>query len=132
MVKPPTFMPQTDAHAVFIQRLKQARKTMGISQAALGLEIGLPEETASTRINRYERGVSEPDLRTAEAMAKALGVSLSYLLAPDERTARLLLAFGALPPDRQHKAVALIESLIDAKAAPELAANSAKVSKKAR
>ena len=105
-------MPQTDAHAVFIKRLKQARKAMGISQATLGLEIGLPEETASTPINRYERGVSEPDLRTAEAMAAALGVTLSYLLAPDERTAKLLLAFGALPPDRQHEAIAMIEALV--------------------
>lgn len=104
-------MPQTDVQAVFIQRLKQARKAMGISQAALGLEIGLPEETASTRINRYERGVSEPDLRTAEAMAKALGVSLSYLLAADERTAKLLLTFGKLSPERQEEAITMIETL---------------------
>lgn len=83
---------------------------MGLSQKGLGQEIGLPDETASARINRYERGVSEPDLRTAEAMAQALGVALSYLVAPDERTARLLLAFCSLAPAQQEQILAQVEA----------------------
>lgn len=111
MAQPLTFMPPTDIHALFLRRLKARRLAVGLSQKGLGQEIGLPDETASARINRYERGVSEPDLRTAEAMAQALGVSLSYLVAPDERTARLLLAFGALPPDQKDAALAQVESI---------------------
>lgn len=99
---------------------------MGLSQAALGREIGLPDETASTRINRYERGVSEPDLRTAEAMAKALGVSLSYLLAPDDRTAQLLKAFDGLSAAQKDKAIALVQKLTRLAAAEALAKKAAR------
>ena len=99
-------MPQPDVYAVFVERLKQARAAAGLSQAALGREIGLPDETASTRINRYERGVSEPDLRTAEAVADALGVSLSWLVCTDPKLAGLIEAYGKLPPGERRTLLA--------------------------
>ncbi|WP_213604852.1 helix-turn-helix domain-containing protein [Pseudoxanthomonas japonensis] len=94
-------MTQTDAHAVFILRLKQARKAMGLSQTALGIRMGIPEETASARINRYERGTSEPDLRTAEKIAKALNVSLSWLVCTDSRLAAAIESFSSLDAKTQ-------------------------------
>lgn len=39
--------------------------------------MGLPEDVAAVRINRYERAVHECDSETAQKMADALGVSLT-------------------------------------------------------
>lgn len=94
-------MPQTDAHAAFILRLKQARKTAGLSQVALGVRMGIPEDSASARINRYERGSSEPDLKTAEKIAKALGVSLSWLVCTDSKLAAAIESFSSLDSKTQ-------------------------------
>lgn len=94
-------MPQTDAHAAFTLRLKQARKAAGLSQVALGVRMGIPEESASARINRYERGSSEPDLKTAEQIAKALGVSLSWLVCTDTKLAAAIESFSSLDAKTQ-------------------------------
>lgn len=47
----------------FQMRFKQARKAKKLTQEQLGIAIGLDEFVASTRINRYEKGVHLPDLR---------------------------------------------------------------------
>lgn len=89
-------MTKTDTHAHFIARLRAARKAVGLSQTALGMRMGLTEDIASTRINRYETGVSEPDLRTAERMARELGVSLSWLVCTDPKMADMIDGFAKL------------------------------------
>ena len=55
-------MPKSPIRAVFANRLRAARTALGLSQAELGARVGIPEDVASTRVNRYERGVHEPDL----------------------------------------------------------------------
>jgi transcriptional regulator with XRE-family HTH domain len=62
----------------------------------LGIQAGLDQFVASTRINRYELGVHEPDMATIERMAQTLDVPVSYLFADDERLARMILAFSQL------------------------------------
>lgn len=89
-------MTKTDMHAHFIARLRAARMAVGLSQTALGMRMGLTKDIASTRINRYETGVSEPDLRTAERMARELGVSLSWLVCTDPKMADMIDGFGKL------------------------------------
>ncbi|TDR45574.1 helix-turn-helix protein [Tahibacter aquaticus] len=84
-----------------------------MSQKDLGIAAGLDEFVASTRINRYETGVHEPDLETAGRLAQALGVPLAYLFADDDRQARLLLAFAALSKGRQDAFLAEIERAVD-------------------
>ena len=77
----------------------------------------MPEEVASTRINRYERGVHAPDIETAEKMANELGVPLAYLLTQDPRLADAILKFSRLPVAAQDKVLAKINALgKDAKA----------------
>lgn len=102
-------MPESDVQAVFIRRLIQARTALGLSQAALGREIGLADEVASARINRYERGAFQPDLQTAEAMAKALGVPLAWLVCTDPKLAAMIEAFAKLPPKAQDALLTLVE-----------------------
>lgn len=107
-------MPKLRARALFSARLKAVRTALEISQAELGLRAGLPPEVASTRINRYERGVHLPDIETAEKLAQELGVPLSYLLAQDERLAEAL-KFDRLPIAAQDKILAEMEALGKAK-----------------
>lgn len=74
------------------ERLKQARKALGISQQEVATRCGWPRHT---RINNYERGKSAPkDLDAIERLAHALDVSPGWLafgedpglkLAADER-----------------------------------------------
>lgn len=51
---------------LFSKRFKEARKAKQLTQEKLGILIGLDEFVASTRINRYEKGVHLPDLLTLE------------------------------------------------------------------
>ncbi len=45
---------------------------------------------ASTRINRYEKGVHLPDLQTLESIANVLEVSPAYFFAEDELALTIL------------------------------------------
>lgn len=58
--------------------------------------MGLPDEVASTRINRYERGVHLPDMPTAKALAEALGVPISALVEDQEDIAIVAACMGQL------------------------------------
>lgn len=105
----PRPMPKLPARAVLAKRLKELRKDLGVSQAELGIRMGIPPDVASTRVNRYEKGVHAPDLETMEAMARELGVPLPYLVAQDERLAVLIRSFGALSAVDQDRVLKALE-----------------------
>lgn len=60
-------------------RLKELRKSRGISQLKLAMELGLSQNT----ISRYETGEHEADYATLIRIADYFDVSIDYLL---ERT----------------------------------------------
>lgn len=91
MPEPPKIYP-----SVFSHRLKEARIKAGLSQKRLGIEAGIDEFVASTRINRYEKGIHQADEATAVLLAHVLGVPLAYLYAEDDSLAEMILAFGKL------------------------------------
>jgi len=95
--------------AVLPRRLKEARNRKGLSQRELGIAAGLDRFVASSRINRYEKGVHHPDPVTIQRMADALGVPAAYLLASNDRLARLILAFDSLPVKVQERLVSEVE-----------------------
>ena len=78
---------------VYSRRLREAREAHGISQRNLGIEAGLDEFVASTRVNRYETGVHQPDLQTLQRLAKVLGLPRAYFYAEDDELARLIANF---------------------------------------
>lgn len=78
---------------VYSRRLREAREARGISQRNLGIEAGLDEFVASTRINRYETGVHQPNLQTMQRLADVLGVPLAYFYAEDDELAQLIRDF---------------------------------------
>ena len=75
---------------IFTVRLKDARKRRKLSQEALGIAIGLDESVASTRINRYEKGIHQPDFITLAKIAEVLQVPPAYFLADDDLAKQLL------------------------------------------
>ena len=66
-------MTRTTQHPVFARRLAEARKRAGLSQRQLGVLAELDPTVASPRINQYERGKHEPQLKTAKRLAEVLG-----------------------------------------------------------
>lgn len=105
-------MSRSELLARFARRFQIARKSLGYSQAELGIQMGLSEGVASTRINRYELAVSPASMETAERIAQALGLTLSALLAEDDDLALLITAFVKLGTAEQRHAA--VEALLDA------------------
>lgn len=81
---------------IFCRRLKQARLASGLSQKRLGVAAGIDEFVASTRINRYEKGVHEPAIEIVRKLAEVLCVPLAYFYAEDDDLAELMLIFLSL------------------------------------
>lgn len=75
---------------MFTKRFKQARQAQSLTQEKLGIAIGLDEFVASSRINRYEKGIHLPDLITLNNIAIALDVPPAYFFA-DEELAQIIL-----------------------------------------
>lgn len=78
---------------VYSRRLREAREAHGISQRALGIKAGLDEFVASTRVNRYETGVHQPDLQTLQRLAAILKLPVAYFYAEDDELAQLIADF---------------------------------------
>ena len=88
---------------LFATRLRDLRIAAGISQRTLGRQIGLSEETVSSRVTRYEKGTSEPDFATANRLAKELGVPLAYLVADTDLLSEIILYVSKLSATEQKK-----------------------------
>lgn len=80
----------------------------GLSQKNLGIEAGIDQFVASTRINRYELGVHKPDLLTAKNLAKALGVPVAFFYADEDEIADLIYRYSKAEPSVQQKIQALL------------------------
>lgn len=87
---------------VYSRRLREAREILGISQRNLGIEAGLDDFVASTRINRYEAGVHQPDLETLQRLATVLGLPVAFFYAEDDELARLIREFKSPGKDKSH------------------------------
>jgi transcriptional regulator with XRE-family HTH domain len=99
--------------SVFARRLRQARKVVGIAQDKLGVLIGLDEHTASARMSRYESGIHQPPIQTAQLIAAQLSVPLAYLYCDDDRMAHILLRLPLL----QEPDLICLENWLEEKAA---------------
>ena len=86
----------TAKYPVFALRLAQARERSGFSQTQLGVLAGMDPSVASPRINQYERGKHEPQLKTAKRLAEVLGIPPAFLYTEDELLAELLLRWSDL------------------------------------
>lgn len=62
--------------ANFAERIKELRRTHGLTQVATGEIIGVGQDTISV----YERGKNYPEVRNLMILADYFGVSTDYLL----------------------------------------------------
>lgn len=91
--------------SVFARRLRERRLTLGLSQEAVGVAIGIDESCSRTRISRYETGKHEPAFGIAQLLAKALAVPVGYFYCDDDLEAEALLIIHAVSADQKRRIV---------------------------
>ncbi len=89
-------------------RLRSARKAAKLTQQQLGVLLGMDLNTASARMNQYEKGKHSPDFQTLKRLAEELGVPVAYFYCEEEVTAELICFIGKLSTKEQ---AALLEKL---------------------
>ncbi|AUC43049.1 hypothetical protein D083_2700 [Dickeya solani RNS 08.23.3.1.A] len=82
-----------------------------MSQKKLGIAARIDEFVASTRINRYEKGVHEVSIDTAQQLANALDVPLAFFYTADDELAELMLAFLRLSPEKRVEILTLVKTV---------------------
>ncbi len=95
---------------IFCQRLKAARLAKGLSQKKLGILAGIDEFVASTRINRYEKGVHQANIDIAQQLASALDVPLAYFYIVDDELAELTLGWATLTEQEKADMLSLVRT----------------------
>jgi len=98
---------------VFCRRLNQARTAKGLSQKTLGILAGIDEFVASTRINRYEKGVHEADIGTVQKLAQVLEVPLAFFYTNDDCLAEIIIGFDKLPSSVKQSIHKLVQESIN-------------------
>jgi len=93
---------------IFCERLKSARLAKKLSQKQLGILAGIDEFVASTRINRYEKGVHQASIEVVHQLAQALDVPLAYFYSEEDELAALLLRWQQLTKESKAAVAALV------------------------
>lgn len=104
---------QLPAATAFGRRLRAARLAKDWTQAQLGERLfGVDDpNTAAPRISRYERGMSKPNLKTIEQVAKLLDLPVAYFIATPDAVAEAILVMSKLSPAKQKQALAMLKDL---------------------
>ncbi|MDD1781376.1 helix-turn-helix domain-containing protein [Enterovibrio sp. ZSDZ35] len=90
----------------FPTRLRAARKAAGLTQQQLGINLGMDPNTASARLNQYEKGKHAPDYQTAKRLADELGVPVAYLYCDDELLSEVILIASKLNREEKSELLA--------------------------
>ncbi|CRM40124.1 Helix-turn-helix domain protein [Pseudomonas sp. 31 E 6] len=99
--------------SVLAKRIKQARIRAGLSQERLGLDAGLDEMSASTRMNRYELGKRVPAPDLVERLSEVLRVPAAYFYAVEDDEAELLIKFSKLGADERVQLMQHLDELLE-------------------
>lgn len=97
---------------ILARRLKEARLRSGLTQERLGVLAGIEEDSASARMNQYERGKHYPHYEIMARLAAVLNLSVTYFYAGDDQEAELLLLFSQLPRPMRDAAVEHVRALV--------------------
>ncbi|WP_312382537.1 helix-turn-helix domain-containing protein [Atlantibacter subterraneus] len=92
----------------FTRRLKQARLAKGLSQKQLGILAGIDEFVASTRINRYEKGVHQPNIEIVQQIANVLDIPVGYFYSEDDGLAELLISWNKISIEKKEQILDII------------------------
>ncbi len=91
-------------------RLKSARKASGLTQQQLGMALGMEPNTASARMNQYEKGKHAPDFLTMKRIAKELDVPVAYFYCEEDDLAELIRVIGKLTEEEQKELLSTLGS----------------------
>jgi transcriptional regulator with XRE-family HTH domain len=94
---------------IVASRIKEARKSAGLTLEALGVKIGIDEATARVRMSQYENAVHTPPLSTIERIALALGKPALWFLCEEEDKA-IVLVWAGMSSAEKEKMTANIEN----------------------
>lgn len=83
----------SSGNIVFSTRLKMLRLECKLSQKQLGIDAGIDEFVASTRINRYEQAVHAPDYSIVQKLAAVLSAPVAYFYAEEDDLAEMILLY---------------------------------------
>lgn len=81
----------------------------GLSQQKLGLLLGMDHNTASARMNQYERGKHQPDYLSLSRIAVVLEVPVAYFFCEDSTMATLVCRYYKLAEKTKMKIKSLLE-----------------------
>lgn len=101
----------TKGNELFGRRLKELRLANGISQKQLGIQAGIDQFVASTRINRYEKAVHQADYSIAEKLADVLLAPTSYFYTDDDALAEIILSYHRSNPKQRKTILKFIREL---------------------
>lgn len=93
---------------IFSRRLKEVRLAKGLSQKRLGILAGIDEFVASTRINRYEKGVHQANIEVVQQLSAVLEVPLAYFYTEDDELASLLLNWIKMDAEKKKRILAMM------------------------
>lgn len=85
------------------------RLAKGLSQKKVGILAGIDEFVASTRINRYEKGVHQASLEVAQKLAKVFDVPLAFFYTEDDDLASLLMGWRSLDFEKKKAILFMID-----------------------
>ncbi|HFQ7087544.1 TPA: helix-turn-helix domain-containing protein [Raoultella planticola ATCC 33531] len=88
---------------IFSRRLKELRVKKNLSQKQLGILAGIDEFVASTRINRYEKGVHQASIRIVQQLAAVLDVPVAYFYTEDDALAQLILEWNKVDSKKREQ-----------------------------
>lgn len=89
-----------NAKSLFGSRLRERRVFLKLSQESLGVAIGLDESCSKTRISRYESGLHEPKISTAQLLASSLKAPLIYFYCERDVVATLCIKIDLMTDDQ--------------------------------
>lgn len=98
----------TNHNQIFSRRLKEVRLAKGLSQKRLGILAGIDEFVASTRINRYEKGVHQANIDVVQQLSTVLEVPLAYFYTEDDDLALLLLSWINMGDEKKKRILSII------------------------
>lgn len=95
-------------HPFRMDRMREIRKSRGLSQEQLAEKAGVNQAT----ISKIERGDGNPTLEMINALAAALDVETADLFTRSDLKGRAALAVGQLPADQREAAVVVLEAMV--------------------
>lgn len=95
------------------RRLRQARKSAGISQRTLGELAGIDSSSASARINQYETGKHNPNFTVLVQLGRVLNFPVSFFYEVDDELADVILKLYRLPELERREVIESLLSSLD-------------------